>query len=156
MKVQFSAPAPVVVSPAGSRVIKAFNNELTVLLGAAETGGLFTLGMLLVPPGAGAPRHYHENEDECFVPLAGVVEFLVEDVWTEAPAGAAVFLPKRSIHAFRNSGTEPLRMLVQTSPAGFETFFERCAEEFAKAEGPDMSRIVAISADYGIRYPDEQ
>ena len=43
-------------------------------------------------------------------------------------------------------------MLIHTAPSGFETFFARCAEEFAKPNPPDMSRIVEISAEHGIHY----
>ena len=39
-------------------------------------------------------------------------------------------------------------------PAGFETFFSRCAEEFAKPGGLDMKRIVAISTEHDIHYVD--
>ena len=42
-------------------------------------------------------------------------------------------------------------MLAMTMPSGFEKSFERCAEEFAKGDGPDMSRIVQIAADTGSR-----
>jgi len=45
-------------------------------------------------------------------------------------------------------------MLIHTAPSGFETFFARCAEEFAKPNPPDMSRIVEISAEHGIHYTD--
>jgi hypothetical protein len=56
------------------------------------------------------------------------------------------------VHAFKNVGDKPSRMLVSTSPGGFETFFSRCAEEFASPDGPDMERIVEISAEHGIHY----
>ena len=35
---------------------------------------------------------------------------------------------------------------------GFEVLFARCAKEFAKPIPPDMSRIVAISAEHGIHF----
>jgi hypothetical protein len=43
-------------------------------------------------------------------------------------------------------------VLVSMSPAGFETFFSRCAEEFVKPGGPAMQRIVEISAEHGIYF----
>jgi hypothetical protein len=43
-------------------------------------------------------------------------------------------------------------MLISTTPAGIEKFFARCAEEFAKAGGPEMSRITEIGAEYGIHF----
>jgi hypothetical protein len=43
-------------------------------------------------------------------------------------------------------------MLLTPTPSGFEKFFARCAEEFAKAGGPDMSRIVEIGVEHGIHF----
>jgi hypothetical protein len=49
-------------------------------------------------------------------------------------------------------GTTPSRQWIITTPSGFETFFSRCADEFAQPGGPDMGRIVAISGEHGIEY----
>jgi hypothetical protein len=46
-------------------------------------------------------------------------------------------------------------MLISTAPSGIEKFFARCAEEFAKAGGPDMPLINEIGADYGIHFVQE-
>ncbi len=43
-------------------------------------------------------------------------------------------------------------MLVLALPAGFDAFFAECEVEFAKPGGPDMQRIVEISAAHGIYY----
>ena len=42
--------------------------------------------------------------------------------------------------------------LSRQSPAGFETFFARCAQEFAKPGGPDRQHVVAISSEHGIHF----
>ena len=141
-----------IIPPDGGRVIQAFGGELIVHLGGEETGGQFTLATIVTPPGDGPPLHCHEREDECFLPLSGRVEFFQDGAWTEVPVGTVVYLPKGSVHTFRNPGTETLRMLVQAMPSGFETFFARCAEEFAKLGGPDFARIETISAEHGIHY----
>lgn len=60
--------------------------------------------------------------------------------------------PRESIHTFKNVGEAPSRMLIETSPAGFKTFFARCAEEFAKPGGPDTQRINGIAVEHGIRF----
>ena len=61
-------------------------------------------------------------------------------------------MPRGSVHSFRNPNDEPLHMLIQTLPGGFENFFADCAEEFARGGPPDMDKIVEISARYGIYY----
>jgi hypothetical protein len=43
-------------------------------------------------------------------------------------------------------------MLLSTIPAGFDLFFSRCAEEWAKDGGPDMARIFQIAAEHGIHF----
>ena len=70
----------------------------------------------------------------------------------EMPVGTAVFTPRGVVHAFRNPGDKPLRMLMHTAPSGFENFIARCAEEFAKSGAPDMARIVGIAAEHGIHF----
>ena len=146
--------SPCVVPPSAGKVIRAFGDEVTVHLSGTDTGGQFTMWTNVTPPGGGPPPHYHRNEDEWFFPLEGRVEFFKDNVWTEVPMGTAVFMPRGVVHAFRNPGDKPLRILIHTKPSGFETFFARCAEEFAKSSPPDMSRIVEISAEHGIHYLD--
>ena len=107
----------------------------------------------VTPPGGGPPPHYHENEDEWFWPLSGPAEFLHDGEWREVPPRTAVFMPRGTIHAFRNPNQEPLEILIQTIPGGFDQFFEECAAEFAAGTQPDMDRIVEISAKHGIFYP---
>jgi quercetin dioxygenase-like cupin family protein len=141
-----------VVLPSGGRIIRAFGDEITVHLGAEETGGRYTMFTAVTPPGGGPPPHYHLNEDEWFYVLEGRAEFLKDDAWVEVPAGAAVFTPRGRVHTFRNVGDNPLRMLIHTAPSGFETFFARCAEEFAKPGPPDLSRISRIAAEHGIHF----
>lgn len=140
----------VVVPPGSGKVLRAFGDEITVHLGGKETGGKFTMFTTLTPPGSGPPPHYHTHEDEWFWPMEGRVEFLVDDAWTEVSLGTVVFVPRGVVHAFRNSGQTPLRMLIHTAPSGFENFFSRCADEFAKPVPLDMQRIMAISAEHGI------
>lgn len=106
----------------------------------------------ITPPGGGPPPHYHQNEDEWFHVEEGRVAFFHDGQWHELGPGGSAFMPRNSIHTFKNVGDTPSRMRITASPAGFETFFARCAEEFAKNEVPNMPRIVEISAEHGIHY----
>lgn len=145
-------PAVTVAMAGESKVLNAFGDEMTVLLSGAETDGKLAMCLSVTPPESGPPPHYHLNEDEWFFPLEGEVEFLIDGEWQAVETGATVFIARGTVHTFRNSGSEPLKMLIQTTPAGFETFFERCAQEFSKAGPPDMARIIEISAEHGIHY----
>lgn len=144
--------APIVTLPNEAKTLHAFGDEIHVHLGGAETGGQHTVFTDLTPPGGGPPPHYHTDEDEWFLPLEGRVEFLLNGEWQEVPMGSVVFVPRRTVHTFRNCGDTTLKMLTHTSPAGMEIFFERCAAEFAKPGPPNMERIIEISAEHGIHF----
>lgn len=141
-----------VVAPSQARTLRAFGEEITVHLGGEETGGRYTMFTCVTPPGGGPPPHYHAKEDEWFLVLEGRAEFLRGEGWLDAPAGSAVFTPRGVVHTFRNAGEESLRMLVHTSPSGFEVFFARCAELFARPGPPDMARLTDIAAEHGIHF----
>ncbi len=142
--------SPVVVLPGNGKSLQAFGSEIIVHLGGAETGGKFSMFTSVTPPGDCVPPHYHSNEDEWILPLEGRVEFHLNGAWTEVPTGTVVFLPKGTVHGFRNVGESLLGMLVHTAPAGFETFYSRCADEFARPGNPDRNRIHEICAEHGI------
>jgi mannose-6-phosphate isomerase-like protein (cupin superfamily) len=143
---------PVIVLAAAGDVLRAFGEEIVVKLGGAQTNRSLSLWTEITPPGGGPPPHYHLNEDELFLVHSGRVQFLVDGQWVEPGEGATVYVPRGNVHAFRNAGQTPSRMWIITTPAGFETFFGRCAEEFARPGGPDMTRIVGISAEHGIHF----
>ena len=141
-----------VVPPASCRVVAAYGDEATFHLGAAETGGKYTMFTLVTPPGSGPPPHVHANEDEWFLVLEGEAEFFKDGSWLAVSVGTAIFAPRGVEHAFRNVGQTPLRMLLHTAPSGFEEFFARSAEEFAKPGEPDMAALVQIAGEHGITF----
>src|SRR5260370_1307321 len=84
-------PSTCVVLPSGGKVIRAFGCEIIVHLGAAETGGKYTMFTSVQPPGGGPPPHYHLNEDEWFFVLEGRAEFFKDNAWVEVPVTTAPF-----------------------------------------------------------------
>ena len=143
---------PVLVEAGAGNVLRAFGEEVTVLLSSKQTGGAMSLWIEATPPGGGPPPHYHLNEDETFVVQEGRFAFFRDGEWSELGPGGVAFMPKNSIHTFKNAGEKPGRLLISTTPGGFEVFFARCAEEFSKPGAPDMERIIAISAEHGIHF----
>jgi quercetin dioxygenase-like cupin family protein len=141
-----------IVEPGAGQVLRAFGEELIVHLGSAQTGGRLAVWTEITPPGGGPPPHYHLHEDECFVVQEGRIAFLRDGAWEELGPGGVVFMPRGVVHAFKNVGETPSRMTISTTPSGFEVFFARCAEEFGKPGGPDMERVMAISAEHGIHF----
>ena len=135
-----------------ARVLHAFGEEVTILLDGEGTGGKLTMWTEITPPRGGPPPHHHVNEDEAFHVLEGRVAFLSVGEWHEVGPGGAAYMPRGVVHTFKNVGDQPSRMLISITPSGVEKFFARCAEEFAKAGGPEMSWIVQIGAAHGIHF----
>jgi quercetin dioxygenase-like cupin family protein len=153
--VTVSERSGTIVREDDARVLRAFGEEVTIHLNGEKTGGKLTMWTEITPPGGGPPPHYHLSEDESFRVLAGRVVFLVDGKWREVGPGGAAFMPSGVVHAFNNVGDRPSRMLLTTTPSGFERFFAPCAEEFAKPDGPDMSRIIQIGVEHGIHFVQE-
>ena len=141
---------PSLVFPGQAQSHCAFGDQATFLLTGEHTGGSYTMFEYVTPPGGGPPPHRHDGEDEWFLVMEGQAEFLVDGVWTPAAPGSSAFMPRGSVHSFRNAGDTPLKLLIHTAPSGFEVFFAKCAEEFAKEGGPDMEKIFAIAAVHAI------
>ena len=142
----------MVVAPEEGRVLEAFGEEVTILLSGEQTGGRQTMWLETTPPEGGPPLHFHINDDETFHVLEGRVAFFQNSQWREVGPGGSVFVPRGELHTFKNVGDRPSRMLLSTAPAGFELFFGRCAEEWAKPGGPNMEQILAIAAEHGIHF----
>jgi quercetin dioxygenase-like cupin family protein len=143
---------PIIINPGDGKKLQAFGEINTVVLSGGQTGGRLAVMLDTTPPGGGPPLHRHSNEDEIFLVVRGRINYNVEGNWTELGPGGAVFLPRGSVHCYRNIGETPSQHWIITTPSGFENFFERCADEFAKPDGPDMTEIVEISRQHGIEY----
>ncbi len=147
-----SGESPIVVPKTDGRVLRAFDEEVTILLDSEQTGGRQTLWEEVTPPGGGPPLHFHINDDETFHVVEGRVSIFFEGEWHEIGPGGSAFVPRGQVHTFKNVGESPSRMLLSTAPAGFELFFGRCAQEWARGGGPDMARVFGIAAEHGIHF----
>ena len=118
-------------------------------LSGDETGGAYAILEGHTPPQAGPPPHRHSREDESFYVLEGEYEFVVGGQTIHAPAGTFLFGPRGVAHSFRNVGTTPARILIVAQPAGVEKFLEEISE-LASAGAPDLDKVIALAARYGI------
>ncbi len=90
---------------------------LRILLTREETDGAQEVFEDIVQPGVGPGRHIHHDQDETFFFLEG--EFIVEidSKVHEMSPGDAAFIPRGTVHAFKNVGTTEGRLRYVFSPA---------------------------------------
>ena len=69
----------------------------------SQTVGIFEDEVL---PESGPPAHLHRSQDETHYVLEGHFEFVLGERKVNAGAGSVVYVPRTTVHAFTNTGTE--------------------------------------------------
>ena len=90
---------------------------LKILLSGHQTDGKTAVFEDIVAPGVGPGRHIHHNQDETFFFLEG--DFIAEidgTIHTFQP-GDVAFVPRGTVHAFKNVGNGSGRLRYVFSPA---------------------------------------
>ena len=101
---------------------------MEVLVDRQQSGGKYDVVRATLPPAGGPPPHCHSREDELFYVVAGEFEFVRDDARFTATAGATVFLPRGSVHCFKNVGSREGTLIVVTTPSGFAEFVADAGE----------------------------
>jgi mannose-6-phosphate isomerase-like protein (cupin superfamily) len=143
-----AAPAYALGADDGER-LRLGEVEVLIKASADTTGGAFTLFEENEPEDT--RLHVHEHEDELFYVCEGEHVFQVGDREFRVGPGGLVFAPRGVPHAQRRVVPRTGRILVLTSPAGFEGFFRQLAEaDRAGGIGPDA--YARASENYGITW----
>src|SRR5206468_12406992 len=74
----------------------------------------------VVPKGGGPPPHVHTREDETFYVVSGSLEILLGDKTYQAKKGDFVYIPRGTVHRFKNVGDDAAVQLVTFVPSGVE------------------------------------
>lgn len=131
---------------------------LTRKISAEQTGGAYSLFEDTVPPQQGEPPHIHHREDEGVYVVEGEFEFSLDGAPVSAGPGSLVYVPRGSLHAFKNVGTGGGRLLLSHTPGGLhERFFEEVGEVVtdrttSPADPPDTRDLAAVAARYGTEF----
>src|SRR3989337_1182257 len=146
------------VPPGEGESVWLVGDLIEVKLASEDTGGADSMAEGTSPPGGGTPPHIHHNEDEALYVVEGEVEMLLDDRTTRASAGSLAYVPKGTLHTFKNVGTSASGVAAILSPGGFEKFFleagEPATEGSSPPEGePDVGRLVEIGQRYGLEIP---
>jgi quercetin dioxygenase-like cupin family protein len=151
------AKGRVIHSPAGEgKSIWCVGDTYTFKMVGEDTSGAFAFWEAAVPPQGGPPPHIHKGEDEAYYVLEGELEVLDGDRTFTVSAGSFVYLPRGTLHAFKNVGKSPSRMLLLITPAGLENFFFEVGQpaqagETAPPLGPEeIEKTLEIAPKYGL------
>jgi mannose-6-phosphate isomerase-like protein (cupin superfamily) len=129
---------------------------------AKQTNGTFTIIDQIIQPQNGPPPHTHHREDEAFYVLEGRFAFLCGDKESVLEAGSFAYIPKGTLHTFKNIGEGQGRLLVIITPAGLEEFFYAIgapADGMASPPAFDpaiIGKVVSLAKDYHmeVKVPD--
>ncbi len=139
---------PIVLGPGEGRPVPG-REEVVLKATGAETGGAVAVLEATTAPGDGPAPHVHHDNDELFYVLEGRMRFRVGDRTVEAGAGAFLFVPRGTVHAARNVGAGPVRLLTAFVPAGPE----RAMEAFAQASPEERDRLARESGSEFVAPP---
>ena len=140
----------VIVAPGEGRFIAVGSTGAGVRVKAseAETGGLCSVWEgRLAPRTVGASPHYHRERDEFFVVLDGEFELRIGDVSHTSGAGTFAFVPRGTIHGFRNASSSPATGLVMHHPAGFEHYLEEAQQLASRHASSEDWAVLAARFD---------
>ena len=93
-----------------------------------QTDGLCSVWEGRVGPGlVGAGPHFHRTIDEIFYVLEGEMVLRIGEASRTVRAGTFAFVPRETVHGFRNASQASATMLVIHQPGGFEKYFDEMA-----------------------------
>lgn len=151
-----STQAPIALAPGDGEALWFLGTLSTIKSSGATTGGRVSVVETLAAQGPASPLHVHRREDEWFYVIEGDLTFWVGGQVIEAPAGSFVYGPRDVPHTF-SVVSEQARFLLVAEPAGFEGFLRALAEPAESltlpppaSAPPDMDRLGAVAAEYGI------
>jgi quercetin dioxygenase-like cupin family protein len=145
---------------ASSETVHLLGNILTFHIRPSIDGSAFLLSECKTAPGAGAPPNTHP-EDEAFYVLDGTVEFSVEGKTSVYGPGSLIVIPNNGVHAFRNVGEKPSRILILNWPGNdHERFFREAGELLPSGVSdfpqnpppPQPEKIMAIGAKHNMTF----
>jgi quercetin dioxygenase-like cupin family protein len=152
------------VSARGGSAYRILGELITFKVTSADTGGAFSVGELISPPGGGPPLHTHPAA-EVFIIQEGAFEFSGlerKELYTiRATPGDIVYIPGGAPHAYKTVSPTPGKALGILVPGGeMERFFAEVGTPVTdqrRATAPagppseeEIARHMTIAARHGI------
>jgi quercetin dioxygenase-like cupin family protein len=126
------------------------------LLRADESGGL-GVSLVTQPPGIATPLHRHTHEDEAFFVLDGTITYRAGDDVYALAEGDFIWLPRGLPHAFRVTGSRPVRFVAFADPGGLFQLYDEVGipareRRVPGADGQSMAVEIPRWNEVGPRY----
>jgi mannose-6-phosphate isomerase-like protein (cupin superfamily) len=122
-----------------------------------DTDGRFCLLEFLQPPGEWTPLHVHKRSDQTHYVLEGEATLHLPGESVVVGPGQCAYAPMNISHTEHVTSTEPARVLVLNSPAGFDEFVAAAGQPAteltmpsADQPPPDIERLAAVAAQHDI------
>jgi quercetin dioxygenase-like cupin family protein len=128
------------------KAFELFGERIEILVSTEMSDGSMVVGRQISPPGGGPAPHIHDREDEFFTVMEGEFDVLCGQSLHKLKRGESFFVPRGTLHTFKNSGTEMATMLVAVTPGGIDHYLE----ELSKYSMPeDLAQVQETSLRYG-------
>jgi mannose-6-phosphate isomerase-like protein (cupin superfamily) len=142
-----------IVRPEHVPTIKPFGIDVKVLLSSDATGGALSVLLGWHKPGEGPPDHVHYGQEDIFFIVDGTYELTIGGQTSTVGPGTIVFLPRNTVHRFRNVGEKTASMLDWSLPGGQDHYF-RAISELSAGGGFTGEKAMAISKKFDTNFPD--
>lgn len=123
---------PLVLAPGEGRAYPMGGISAVFKADGRETAGACSISEWWLEPRTQGPGAHAHPEDDVFYVIEGVMNFLVEDAWIDAPRGAFVLVPGGTTHDFENRGDVRAGVLNLSIPGNFEQHMPDIAAWFAE------------------------
>ncbi|OHU24883.1 hypothetical protein BKG77_15865 [Mycobacteroides chelonae] len=128
------------------------NQTSLVLDSEATDGHTSVIEVQLLPGTVGAEPHYHALSGELFRIIDGQVQMLYGETLVTAAAGDTIYVPPRTVHAFRTLGEHTAHLLIVLMPGVQRFKFFRLLEEIdqGNASHADLLAVQEIYDSYEV------
>lgn len=152
MNSRIARPQAAIIPPENAVMIKPFGLDMKVLLTTEATWGAISVVMAWHKPGEGPPNHIHFGQEEMFFTIDGTYEVTIGDETSAIGPGTMVFIPRNTVHRFKNIGLTTACMLDWSLPGGQDHYFKAISE---LATGGEFAgeRAIEVSREFDTNFP---
>jgi len=136
----------------GEKLIFPGAIELEIIVPGASTNGTLAVFEDIVEPGIGPGRHIHKEQDETFFIMEGQFDIEIGGTLHHVKPGDVAFVPRGTIHAFKNVGQTQGRLRYAFTPASDIEAMFRAFYDAAGDAPPSQEMFERIALAHGQKF----